>query len=313
MDTTKNNISPQAMLSAVAGLMFFAPFVKRSVNSDTSFTEEEKDFIMWYTQIGYINLIFLIIVLIPALLNIFIVWPYLSWIINIWSIAIFIISIFSIITCANSLGMRKSDEKIMYNIQHKWWVLKSFTPILNFFLRFRQNDYSAPYRWLKESILLRTCFIFWTLLLWTSFWLWILIIIFVRVILLLCNIDIIPLSMKKTINTSFLCNPWEIFSYVFATIISKLRRIDYDTVLQTKKLQYSQWQNFWISIILQYLMFLGVLFLIYHNNINFSLDELILYVAVALWIIRIIIFSINKKTVLRIPILSEIVSLIFKS
>jgi hypothetical protein len=46
MDTTKNNISPQAMLSAVAGLMFFGPFVKRNVNNDQSFTQEEKDFIM---------------------------------------------------------------------------------------------------------------------------------------------------------------------------------------------------------------------------------------------------------------------------
>ncbi|MBO7505306.1 hypothetical protein J6T66_04155 [bacterium] len=46
MDTTKNNISPKAMLSAVAGLMFFAPFVKRNVNADPSFTQEEKDFIM---------------------------------------------------------------------------------------------------------------------------------------------------------------------------------------------------------------------------------------------------------------------------
>ena len=83
MDTTKNNISPQAMLSAVAGLMFFAPFIKRNVNSDLSFTDDEKDFIMGYVQVGYINLIFLAIVLIPALLNIFFVWPYLSWIINI--------------------------------------------------------------------------------------------------------------------------------------------------------------------------------------------------------------------------------------
>ena len=44
METTKNDISSQAMLSAVAGLMFFAPFVKRSIERDTSFTQEEKDY-----------------------------------------------------------------------------------------------------------------------------------------------------------------------------------------------------------------------------------------------------------------------------
>ena len=169
MDTTKNNISPQVMLSAVAGLMFFAPFVKRSVETDTSFTQEEKDFVMWYTQVGFVNLTFLAIVLFTALISFFRVEPFLSWIINIWSIAIFIISIFSIVAAANSLSMRWSDEKIVYNVQNKWQVLKSFTPVLNFSLRFRQNDYSTPYRWLKESILLRTCFIFWTLLLGNEF------------------------------------------------------------------------------------------------------------------------------------------------
>jgi hypothetical protein len=211
------------------------------------------------------------------------------------------------------LSMWKSDEKIVYNIQHKDQILKSYTPILNYFLRFRQADYSMPYRWLKESILLRTCFIFWTLLLWTSFWIWILVIILVRVILLLLNVDIIPLSMKKAINNSFSCNPWEIFAYIFAPIVSKIKRFDYETVLQARKSQYAQWQKFWISIILQYLMFMGVLYLIYRNNLTLSLSEIILYIAAALWIVRVIIFSINKKTILRIPILSEIVSLVFKS
>ena len=311
MDTTKNNISPQAMLSAVAGLMFFAPFVKCNVNNDSSFSDEEKDFVMWYIQVWFVNLAFLAIVLIAALTNMFWVWPYLSWLINIWSIAIFIISIFSIVSCANSLSMRKSDEKIVYNIQHKDQILKSYTPIINFSLRFRQNDYSTPYRWLKESILLRTCFIFWTLLLWSSFWLWILAIILVRFILLLLNVDIIPLSMKKAINNSFSCNPWEIFAYIFAPIVSKLKKSDYETVLQERKSQYAQWQKLGIGIILQYLMFGGILYLI-HRNITLSVNEIILYIATVLWLIRIIMFTVSKKTFLGIPILSEIVSLIFK-
>lgn len=313
MDTTKNSISPKAMLSSVAGLMFFAPFIKNSINKDPSFSQEEKDFIMWYVQVGFINLAFLAIVLGAALVNMFLVWPYLWWIINIWSIVIFIISIFSIITCANSLSMWKSDEKIVYNVQHKGQILKSYTPILNYVIRFHQNDYSMPYWWLKESILLRTCFIFWTLLFWNYFWMWILVLILVRIILLLINVDIIPLSMKKAINNSFSCNPWEIFAYIFAPIVSKLKKSDYETVLQSRKSQYAQWQRFWISTILQYLMFLGILYLIYRYRITLSLNEIILYIAAALWIIRAIIFSINKKTILKIPVLSEIVSLIFKS
>jgi len=310
MDSTKSNISPQAMLSAVAGLMFFAPFVKRDVDKNPSFTQEERDFITWYIHVWFANLVFLAIVLLTALLGMFWVQPYLSWIVNIWSIAIFIISIFSIVACANSLSMWRSDEKIVYNIQHKWQILKSFTPILNFFLRFRQNDYSTPYRWLKESILLRTCFIFWALLFGSSVWIWILVIILVRIVLLLLNVDIIPLSMKKALNNSFSSNPWEIFAYVFAPVVSKLKKADYDSVLQARKIWYAQWQKFGISIILQYLMFLGILYLI-HRNITISLNEIVLYIAMVLWIIRVVSFSIQKKTVLRIPILSEIVSLVF--
>ena len=133
----------------------------------------------------------------------------------------------------------------------------------------------------------------------------------VRFILLLLNVDIIPLSMKKAINNSFSCNPWEIFAYIFAPIISKLKKSDYEIVLQERKSQYAQWQKFGIGIILQYLMFGGILYLIY-RNISLSVKEVILYIAAVLWLIRVIMFAVSKKTFLRIPVLSEIVSLIFK-
>jgi hypothetical protein len=55
------------------------------------------------------------------------------------------------------------------------------------------------------------------------------------VILLLLNIDIVPLSMKKTINSLFSCNPGEIFAYFFAPIVSKFKKTDYKTVLQAQK------------------------------------------------------------------------------
>jgi hypothetical protein len=46
MEDQQNTISSQAMLSAVAGMMFFAPFVKHGLNSDSPFSDEEKNFIM---------------------------------------------------------------------------------------------------------------------------------------------------------------------------------------------------------------------------------------------------------------------------
>ena len=310
MENEKNIISSDAKLSAIAWVMFFAPFIKNRIKKSEDFSEDEKNFVYGYIQVWFVNLVFLIIVSIATLINFFEINWILNRIISIWSVTIFIISVFSIFACANELSMRGPNESLNQNIQHKWLILKSYTPILNFILRFRQENYNMPYRWLKESILLRTFFIFWTLLLWNSFGMWILIIIAIRIILLMINIDIVPLSMKKAINSTFSCNPWEMFAYIFAPIVTKIKKSDYETILLARKQWYQQWQNFWIWIIIQYVLFFGGLFLLY-RNINISLDNTILFIAMFLRIIRVILFLIHKKTLLKIPILSEIVSLIF--
>ena len=310
METERSIISSEAKLSSIAWVMFFAPFVKMRVKSDPDFTEEERDFIAWYVQVWFVNLIFLAIVGLASLFNIYLNESILSWIITICGIAIFIISVFSIFACANDLTMRKENETLMQNIQHKEQVIKAYTPVLNFILWFRQENYSMPYRWLKESILLRTIFVFGTLLLWNSFWLGVLIIILVRVVLLLLNVDIIPVSMKKAINSIFSCVPWEAMAYISAPIVSKIRKADYETVLQARKQWYAQWQSLWIGIIIQYILFIGILYLLY-REIDITINDIILLFAAILWIVRIIIFYINKKMFLRIPVLSEIISLIF--
>ena len=309
MEIEKSTISSDAKLSAIAGVMFFAPFIKNKLKSDI-FSEDEKNFIYWYIQVWYTNLVFLITVLILAWLNLFWIEWVLSSAINILSLVIFFISFFSIFACANDLSLWNYNESVRQNIQHKWQVLKSYTPFVNFILWFRQKDYNMPYRWLKESILLRSIFIFWSLLLWNSFWMWVLAIIIIRVVFLLFNIDIIPLSIKKALNSTFSCNPWEIFAYLFAPIVSKIKKTDYESALQAIKLWYMQWQSFWIWIIIQYILFIGILFLLY-RWINISLDNIVIFLAMILWIFKLIIFYIHKKSLLKIPILSEMTSLIF--
>lgn len=309
MEDERNIISPEAKLSAIASVLFFSPFVKNRIKSE-EFSEYEKSFINGYIKIWFLNLILLAIILIVALANFFEINQIFIRTINIWSLAIYVISIFSVFACASELTMRGENESINQDIQYKWQILKSYTPILNFIFWFRQESYSMPYRWLKESILLRTLFVFWALLLWNLFGIGVLVVIVIRVVLLMMNIDIIPLSVKKAINVLFLCNPWEMFAYIFAPIISKIKKADYQTVLQTRKQQYAQWQSFWIWIILQYVLFLGILFLSY-RWISISLDNTVLFIAMMLWILRVIIFYKNKKTLLRIPILSEIISLVF--
>jgi hypothetical protein len=57
-------------------------------------------------------------------------------------------------------------------------------------------------------------------------------------------------------------------------------------------------------------LFIGILFLLY-RWIKISLDNTILFIAMFLRIIRIILFCIRKKTILKIPILYEVSSLVF--
>lgn len=312
MESQKSIISPHAMVSAIAGMMFFAPFVKKNLDSDLILTDEDKKFVMWYVQIWYANIIFLLIVVVAAILNLFWGNPVLSWVITIGSIAVYIITIFSIFACANGLSMRSENESIVQNIPQKGQLLKSFIPIINFSSRFRKEDYNMPYWRLKESVLLRTFFIFGTLLLGQSFGIWVLIIIAVRVIMLLLNIDIIPLSMKKALNSCFLCNPGEMMSYLSAPIVSKIKKIDYESVLQMGKDKYIHWQTFWIWIILQYILFLGILYLLHDGILHATLlEKIILLVAISFRLIRVIMFYLHKKSLLRIPILSECTSLIF--
>ena len=309
MEAEKNIISSEAKLSAIAWVLFFAPFLKNITKSDF-FSDYEKDFIKWYVKIWYVNIFFLIIVLLSVWLNFFLDNQVLFWISNSCSIVIYIISVLTIFACAKEIGMWMWEESPKQNIQHKWQLIKAYTPIMNFMLRFHKENYNMPYRWLKESILLRTLFIFGALLLWNSFWVGVLAFIVIRITLLLLNIDIIPLSVKRAINSLFSCNPWEAFAYIFSPIVSKIKKTDYETTLQNRKQSYMQWQHFWVSILFQYILFVGLVFLLY-RWVSFSVNHIVLFIAMLLRIIRLIVFYIHKKALLKIPILSEIVSLVF--
>ena len=310
MENQRNIISSQAKLSTIAEIMFFSPFVKNNVKVDPNFSPEEKDFINGYYKIWIFNIIILSIIIIASIINIFYSYPILSWISNIWSIILYMTISIPILICINDVGMRKEDEKIKQDIQNKRQLLKAYLPIVNFKYRFHQENYNMPYWWLKESILLRTIFIFWTFLFWNGTWLTIFLVIVARIILLLANIDIIPLNLKKAINQLFLCNPWEIVSYFFAYIISKVKNIDYNIALESEKQKYQQWQKFWIWIVVQYLLFIVSIYFI-HRWINISIEYIVLAIAFILRIVRIFLFYRNKKAFLKIPIISEIVSLVF--
>lgn len=310
MENSKNIISSHAKLSTIAEIMFFSPFVKNNIKTNPNFSPEEKNFINWYYSIWIFNIIILLIILGASIIKPFYNYSIFSWISNIWCIVIYITVSIPILMCINNVGMRNENEKIRQEIPNKKQVLKAYTPILNFKFWFHQDNYNMPYRWLKESIFLRTIFLFWTLLLWSKIWLVIFLVIIFRLVLLFMNIDIIPLNVKKAINWLFLCNPSEIISYFTSYIISKLKNTDYETTLKTEKQKYQQWQKFWIWIVIQYLLFILIIYFIY-RWISISAEHIILLVACILCLLKVFLFYKNKKNFLRVPIISEIVSLVF--
>lgn len=311
MQENKSIISSQAKLSAIAGMMFFPFFIKNNIKLDHLISEDERNFIYGYIRLWYFNLTIMAIVVVIAILNFMIISTILPWIITIWCIIIFCSIVFSLILCINNVWLRMPNESLKQDIQYKNQISKYFVPIINFFTRYRQQNYDKPYRWLKESIFFRTIFIWVTMFFWTYCWLIVLWIILSRFILLLVNIDIIPLSVKKILNSAFYCNPEEIFAYLSVAIITKWKKSDYDTTLQQKKEQYEKWQKFWISIVFQYAILLIIMYLIY-NWESFWRKIGFLWIAFILWVIRLIVFYINKKMFLRIPIISEFISIFIK-
>ncbi len=309
MEASDNIISSQAKLSAIAGIMFFSPLINNNTQSNPWFSDYEKDFIISYTRIWYINLALLWIVLVTEMIWIFLPSPLLDSIRRLWCIMIYAISLFSLSACVFDIPMRWKNESIVKHIQNKSEVLKAYIPGLNFSMWYRLPEYSKPYRWLKESILMRCIFIIWSLIFGPLCGIWILSFIVWRLVLLLLNIDIIPLWMKKALNSVFVCNPWESIAYLSSHIISKLKNRQYYDVLLAEKKKYYQWQTLWVNAVLQYILSFVVLWLLY-RNVDISSHHVLIFVSFLLWIIRVVIFYINKKTILKVPFLSEIVSLI---
>ena len=156
MDNQQNIISSQAKLSAIAGMMFFAPFVKHNLKFEEDLTQDEKNFVLWYVQVGFVNIVFLFILIIALLINRKLDMEVLVRISHIAGWVISVIILFSILACAWEVWMWKEDESIMQHVQHKGELVKAYIPILNFIHWFKQKDYAIPYRRLKESIFVWT-------------------------------------------------------------------------------------------------------------------------------------------------------------
>ncbi|MCR5411478.1 MAG: hypothetical protein K6E76_00375 [Patescibacteria group bacterium] len=91
----KIQISQKLLMAAIAGILFFSFLIRKTPYYQTT-TQEERDFLNHYIQIGKKNLIFLLINIVIVGISFFfqhIIFDILS---NIISLCILIISVFSI-------------------------------------------------------------------------------------------------------------------------------------------------------------------------------------------------------------------------
>jgi hypothetical protein len=209
-------------------------------------------------------------------------------------------------------------------ILHKETIIKSFIPLYNIKLWYQTPNFQTPYRWLKESILRRTAFSFFTLLFGINVGMFIIALIIIRVLLLIMNLDIIPNNLKKFLNHGFLLHPEEITGYVTGRIpfLTRLHKADEDepqthvthntneAILQAKQ-NYANMSASGFNITLQYLSFLGIVWMI-HSPFVLTYETSILLVAIGFLIGKCLFTYWQYKKLPNIPFLYEGWSILLK-
>jgi len=312
------NIKTQLSLAAA---LFFSPFVQYSLKTNTwDITDNDRDFIRSYIKFWYITLVVWFITIVSGIAHyLFVIYILeilytISIFILLFLIVISIVSIISDISIIKSGNIDISAHTIEGN---KKDIIFKYIPIYNIYLWYQAHSFDKPNRWIKESLLL------WTLFLWVSItwnvWLStiVLIIIIIRTASLMSDIDLLPTQTKQYINKIFLKNPEEIWWYVtwFLRYICKMiirifRPIENHTLeseVYSEKESYSHIIDIKENknIIIEYILWIILLFwFIYFIQPDFTVRTY--YTGFLLFILRYLTMAIQLKHLPHFPIAREI-------
>lgn len=95
----------------------------------------------------------------------------------------------------------------------------TYLPIYNLYLRYQSHSFERPNRRIKESILWRMLFTILCIFGNSTINSILLIVIILRVASLILDIDIVPLHIKRRLNTLFLKNPEELRGYITGFLV----------------------------------------------------------------------------------------------
>ena len=297
MEQPQNTIPSNDILTSIAGILFFGPIIartKKSVLNEWETVMQNNLFTQGYCKVWKLNLTLFVITFIMFIIDYFFPSQLLNRMIIFAAGAICILSAFSIFSCLNEVQLFTANESLQASIPHKEMIIKSFIPIYNIKLRYQTPNFQLPYRRAKESILRRTIFSFFTLLWGIQVGKLMLALIFIRLLLLLVNIDLIPNNLKKFLNRWFLMHPEEI---IHNLIHKYLPKVDGDA------------SHF--NTALQYVTFTALLRLI-RRNATISYDLIIPLLALFAFIAKILLTYWKYNKFPNIPILYELWSLVLK-
>ncbi|AHB41075.1 hypothetical protein P148_SR1C00001G0268 [candidate division SR1 bacterium RAAC1_SR1_1] len=220
-----NNQSLKIQLS-LASLMFFSPFITHLLKGDSlELNEQDRLFVQGYISLGWINLILVGLALLSGLFSYFYTIDILTIIyqvivgILVALLGIGCIGAITEIKIIKKTSLSNKSEFTEYTNLDKAHSFLAYLPGYSVYLRYMKHSFDTPDILIKESLILWILFGISCLAPTPFFAVFIGIVILVRIVTLLGNIDIIPKSISEFVSSLFYKNPEEIWGYVWGSIV----------------------------------------------------------------------------------------------
>jgi hypothetical protein len=200
-------------------LMFFAPFVKKILKSRNNIDDADKNFVLWFIKLWYLNialLVFAIIVeIIAYMTNISLLNTCGTVIIVI--LAVFLL-IWSILVIMWKSVIKWTNNELDNSLVSQ--IISAYIPLYNVYLWYKMHDFDGENTYLKESLIL---WWFWSILLLMTSNKYILI-GYGMIILLAMMLNIFQVKLwqsgEEFIKNLFTKNPEEIWWSIVGVLIA---------------------------------------------------------------------------------------------
>lgn len=311
MDTNiKNNSTNKKNEFAFSAIMFFAPLIKNNIKNNNNLSQEDREFIIWYIKLWYINIILLVITIvlwiIQLITNSLIIKKISIWFLIWLAVFLFIWTLLVALNTNINTNSKVIEKEQDYN------QLLYFVPIYNIYIWYENHKFEWENSTIKCNIILRSIFALSAIFIMNIY---INIFILCTILLIaLCNINWMYFwsKRKQAFNNSFSKNPEEIRWYICGPFYALFNKKSIKDNIEEQKKHYEflfKTEN--KQIIVEYIL-LTILCLIgiYLGTTHW---KYILIIWDLLIILRYLIMIIKRKHLPHLPIFRWITNIFFKS